>query len=421
MDESDRYDEPGPLWPPDEIIDRPPDSDVPRAADPETRDRPEFRESGPTDEPLVFRPPIDSATDEGPRHAGRPVPLSRSPWSQPPRGAPGANPPRANPPRALPPAKPEPLAPPAAVVDRWTVDPDRMVPAPPPPADIASARTRLAALGMDRPSVGSTAPRPVPAARHSPAPDPVNNRGESEAPRYTFTGLRQITVANPSRGAGKTVATLLLAMVFGRQRVGSVLAWDRGVGGGGIPLATRAEAVFHERTAADLVRASDRLTRQELGRYVREQAGGTFDVLAAPTGADVFGDVRDVLARFYRLVIVDTGAESATEVDATDQLVITMSARGGSAEAAARMLDDLERSGRRHLVRRAVAIVTMPSSRRDVDVRAMTRHFSARTRTVLVAPFDRSVDGGGPIPYDGLSTATREAWSRIAAEVSQGL
>jgi hypothetical protein len=98
-----------------------------------------------------------------------------------------------------------------------------------------------------------------------------------------------------------------------------------------------------------------------------------------------------------------------------------MSARNDSAETAARMLDHLEQNGRHRLVRQAVTVVSMPPSRRDLDVPSISRHFAARTRTVMYAPYERLIDSGEPIRYWQLSGNSRAAWLRIAAAVAEGL
>lgn len=159
-----------------------------------------------------------------------------------------------------------------------------------------------------------------------------------------------------------------------------------------------------------------------------------FDVLASDESATAgemltsraFGNIREVVSRFYKLIVVDTGnnvraANWQSAIDATDQLVVTMSARNDSAETAARMLDHLEQSGRRELVRQAVTVVSMPAHRKDLDLPAVQRHFAARTRMVLLAPYEKLLDSGEPIRYEMLSPATREAWLKIAASVSEGL
>ncbi|WBB82454.1 chromosome partitioning protein [Micromonospora sp. WMMD882] len=258
-----------------------------------------------------------------------------------------------------------------------------------------------------------------------------------EMVRRNFGGLRQVTVVNPKGGAGKTVAILLLAMTFGQKRGGYVLAWDNNETQG--TLGMRAQQDFHSRTVRDMLRDLGQFQGPhgrvgDLSQYVRSQGEGMFDVLASDesaTGgemltASAFAEIRDVVSRFYKLIFVDTGNNVRAQnwqaaMDATDQLVVTMSARNDSAETAARMLDHLEQSGRQRLVRQAVTVVSMPPSRKEIDLPAIQEHFAARTRAVLLAPYERLIDTGEPIRYGQLSSATRDAWLKIAAAVAEGL
>ena len=246
----------------------------------------------------------------------------------------------------------------------------------------------------------------------------------SSTVRRNFGGLRQVTVVNPKGGAGKTVAVLLLAMTFGQRRGGYVLAWDNNETQG--TLGMRAQQDFHARTVRDLLRDLDHFRGAhgrvgDLSQYVRAQGEGMFDVLASDESATAgemltamaFGEIREVVSRFYKLIFVDTGNNVRAEnwqaaIDATDQLVVTMSARNDSAETAARMLDHLEQTGRHRLVRQAVTVVSMPPSRRELDIPAIMQHFAARTRTVLLAPYERLIDSGEPIRYSQLSAQTSD-------------
>jgi MinD-like ATPase involved in chromosome partitioning or flagellar assembly len=273
--------------------------------------------------------------------------------------------------------------------------------------------------------------RPRPGRRES------EERRHVETVRRNFGGLRQITVINPKGGAGKTVAALLLGMTFGQNRGGYVLAWDNNETQG--TLGMRARQDFHTRTVRDLLRdlpyfADIHGQVGELSQYVRSQGEAMFEVLASDESAtagemltaEAFGAIRDVVARFYRLIVVDTGNNVRAPnwqaaVDASDQLVVTMSARNDSAETAARMLDHLEQTGRHVSVRKAVTVVSMPASRRDIDLPAIQRHFGFRTRAVLIAPYERLLDSGEPIRYELLSQASRRAWLEIAATVADGL
>ncbi|MDO3683719.1 chromosome partitioning protein [Micromonospora sp. C28ISP2-4] len=262
-------------------------------------------------------------------------------------------------------------------------------------------------------------------------------RRDIEMVRRNFGGLRQVTVVNPKGGAGKTVAILLLAMTFGQKRGGYVLAWDNNETQG--TLGMRAQQDFHARTVRDMLRDLAQFQGPhgrvgDLSQYVRSQGEGMFDVLASDesaTGGEMltaaaFAEIREVVSRFYKLIFVDTGNNVRAQnwqaaMDATDQLVVTMSARNDSAETAARMLDHLEQSGRQRLVRQAVTVVSMPPSRKEIDLPAIQAHFAARTRAVLLAPYERLIDTGEPLRYGQLSSATRDAWLKIAASVAEGL
>ncbi|WP_455644253.1 chromosome partitioning protein [Micromonospora haikouensis] len=289
----------------------------------------------------------------------------------------------------------------------------------------------VATMGV-RAVVNKTGLIKLPPGRHE-----QEMRHDIEMVRRNFGGLRQVTVVNPKGGAGKTVAILLLAMTFGQKRGGYVLAWDNNETQG--TLGMRAQQDFHSRTVRDMLRDLGQFQGAhgrvgDLSQYVRSQGEGMFDVLASDesaTGgemltASAFAEIREVVSRFYKLIFVDTGNNVRAQnwqaaMDATDQLVVTMSARNDSAETAARMLDHLEQSGRHRLVRQAVTVVSMPPSRKEIDLPAIQEHFAARTRAVLLAPYERLIDTGEPIRYGQLSSATRDAWLKIAASVAEGL
>jgi hypothetical protein len=135
--------------------------------------------------------------------------------------------------------------------------------------------------------------------------------------------------------------------------------------------------------------------------------------------------MRDGLGAAYRILIVGTGNDPDSEdwraaVDATDQLVVSIFGRNESAEAAARMLDYLERVGRVRPARQAVTILALPQNQRDMDAAGIERHFASRTRAVVRVPFDRAVEAR-PIDFRHIADVTRAAWFRAAAAVAEGL
>ncbi|MFI7609077.1 chromosome partitioning protein [Micromonospora sp. NPDC049366] len=375
-------------------------------------------------------PPVPQAGPTlPPPPAPPPGPFPPSPgWYPPPwQGGAGAPP---VPPQHYPPA------PGVTAMPSGHPDPNAAPQAAPPTAEDFARRRQVrpanpvATMGVR--AMANKIGLKLPPGRHE-----QERKRDIEMVRRNFGGLRQVTVVNPKGGAGKTVAILLLAMTFGQKRGGYVLAWDNNETQG--TLGMRAQQDFHSRTVRDMLRdlgqfhgAHGRVG--DLSQYVRSQGEGMFDVLASDesaTGGEMltaaaFAEIREVVSRFYKLIFVDTGNNVRAQnwqaaMDATDQLVVTMSARNDSAETAARMLDHLEQSGRQRLVRQAVTVVSMPPSRKEIDLPAIQEHFAARTRAVLLAPYERLIDSGEPIRYGALSSATRDAWLKIAAAVAEGL
>uniref|UniRef100_UPI003570BF53 MinD/ParA family ATP-binding protein n=1 Tax=Virgisporangium aurantiacum TaxID=175570 RepID=UPI003570BF53 len=413
---------------------------------------------GPADQPVYFpaeQPPVEQPPQQQPPQQppqqlapwqstggphvpshpdpqGHQHPFVQAPYQQPPSAAFQTHPP----PQAHPhPAAPQPSVPPEQQATPRVDEHGQYIPTAEEFARRREVRPSnpVATMGMRgvlrRSTFGLV--RPGPGRREQ------EHRHLIETIRRNFGGLRQVTVVNPKGGAGKTVAVLLLSMTFGQSRGGYILAWDNNETQG--TLGMRATQDFHSRTVRDLMRDLDHFQGAhgrvgDLSQYVRSQGEGMFDVLASDESATAgemltamsFGDLREVVSRFYKLIFVDTGNNVRAEnwqaaIDATDQLVVTMSARNDSAETAARMLDHLEQNGRNRLVRQAVTVVSMPPSRRDLDIPSITRHFSARTRTVMLAPYEKLIDSGEPIRYAQLSAPTRLAWLRIGAAVAEGL
>nr|MDT0661841.1 chromosome partitioning protein [Micromonospora sp. DSM 115978] len=381
--------------------------------------------------PAPGQPIVDHPGAEGRPVAGHPVPAQQGP---PHAGPPHAGPPHAGPPPAGGSAT-GPGQPPPGSYPEVPWPPEHAAPTAEEFARRRATRPAdpVAKMGV-RAAVNKTTLGLVrlPPGRHE-----QEVRQDIDMVRRNFGGLRQVTVVNPKGGAGKTVAILLLAMTFGQRRGGYVLAWDNNETQG--TLGMRAQQDFHSRTVRDMLRDLGQFQGAhgrvgDLSQYVRSQGEGMFDVLASDesaTGgemltAEAFAEIREVVSRFYKLIFVDTGNNVRAQnwqaaIDATDQLLVTMSARNDSAETAARMLDHLEQSGRQRLVRQAVTVVSMPPSRKELDLPAIQRHFAARTRAVLFAPYERLIDTGEPIRYGHLSSATRDAWLKIAAAVAEGL
>ena len=246
-------------------------------------------------------------------------------------------------------------------------------------------------------------------------------------------------VINPKGGADKTTATLLLAATFGIHRGGYTLAWDNNETRG--TMGWRALQSRHTNTAVDLLRELDGFNNAssarvgDLDNFVRSQGSAQFDVLAsdedaasaASIDADAFGALHRTLARFYRVIVVDTGNNMRASnwqaaVETADQLVIVSTIREDTAQSAAWVADALNAAGQGAQVRNAVTVLAAPSPRPDQALAQRLRtHFTGLTRAVVQVPFDPSLVAGGPINIEALTPASRAAWLQVTALVADGL
>ncbi len=285
--------------------------------------------------------------------------------------------------------------------------------------------------GVRRLTFGGIAP--------GPGRDERRRRSASASVRRTLDGPKTVVVLNPKGGAHKTTATMLLAATFGLQRGGYTLAWDNNETRG--TLGWRSSHADHTRTAVDLLNALPTLGTEgtvrigDLDGFVRTQPSEQFDVLASDENsasassvdAESFTALHQVLSRFYRVLVIDTGNNMRASnwqaaVGAADQIVVVSTVREDTAQSAAWALDALRATGHDEAVRRAVTVLSAPEPKVDKDLQKRLRsHFGALTRAVIDVPHDRALVAGGPINYDALSTTTRDAWLRVTAVVADGL
>ena len=275
----------------------------------------------------------------------------------------------------------------------------------------------------------------------SPAPSPaeMEYREAVASVQRSLRGPKTVVVVNPKGGANKTTASLLIAATFGMHRGGYTLAWDNNETRG--TLGWRANPARHTNTAVDLLRDLDRFTDVrssrvgDLDNYVRSQGSAQFDVLASDENAASAASIDDVafdqlhkaLARFYRVLVVDTGNNMRASnwqaaVNAADQLVIVSTIREDTAASAAWLADGLASVGKADVVHNAVTVLSSPGRKPDPALHdRLHAHFGSLTRVVLDVPHDPALVSGGPITYDALSAESRTAWLRVTASIADGL
>ena len=254
-----------------------------------------------------------------------------------------------------------------------------------------------------------------------------------------WAGCRTIAVANGKGGVGKTMTTAMLAAVYSRNGGGNVLAWDNNDTRG--TLGWRTEQGDYDTTIRDLLPEATRLLEtsasvSEIARYVHHQTVDRYDVLRSNpellatdqriTTAD-FDLLMQVAARYYRLVIFDSGNDESADrwlrmIDSAHQLVVPTLAAPESAESAALLLDALRRRDEhsRRLADQATVIVSQSEKSSAAAVREIADGFAGHVRTVEIIPFDHGLKAG-QLRSDNLQTGTRDAWMRAAAAVAAGL
>jgi MinD-like ATPase involved in chromosome partitioning or flagellar assembly len=252
-----------------------------------------------------------------------------------------------------------------------------------------------------------------------------------------FEGPRTIAFLNPKGGAAKTTGVLAAGFTFGTVRGGGVVAWDNNETRG--TLGIRGTRSTHRNTTRelleDLARFSDVYQARigDLGAFVRSQGDAHFDVLASDERPDVTGTIRaqdftavhQLLQRFYRVILVDTGNNMRAEnwlaaAEAADLLVVTSTVREDTGYSGLWMLDALQDAGYADLKHKTVTVLSDPSSHVDHQLaHDLTQVYEQRTKAVFRVPYDPVLVPGSVVPYAQLSTETRAAWLRACAGMAR--
>jgi hypothetical protein len=235
------------------------------------------------------------------------------------------------------------------------------------------------------------------------AVSPQMSRAEREHEQHRryiqrdFAGPRTVAFLNPKGGAAKTTGVLVAGYTFGTVRGGGVVAWDNNE------------------------------TRGTLG-IVRSQGDAHFDVLASDERPHVTGMIRaqdftavhELLERFYRLILIDTGNNMRAEnwlaaAEAADLLVVTSTIREDTGYSGLWMLDALQDAGYENLKHKTVTVLSDPSSHVDEQLaHDLVQVYEQRTKSVYRVPYDPVLVPGSVLPYAQLSEGTRSRYARPA-------
>ncbi len=382
--------------------------------------------------PMPGQAPPAPAFPPGPPPGWVPPPTSGPPASHP-SAAPGQGwvtpPPQASPsaPPAAPPASPEPESEADSAVPRFMSATDFL--------DRRSGQVELGPAtwgwrGKVRTwSGGAIAPKMGPAERQY--------EHDRRAIQRDFDGPRSVAFLNPKGGAAKTTGVLAAGYTFGTVRGGGVVAWDNNETRG--TLGIRGHRSSHRNTTRELLEDLERFSDVyqarigDLGAFVRSQGDAHFDILASDERPDVTGMIRaedftavhQLLERFYRLILIDTGNNLRAEnwlaaAQTADLLVVTSTVREDTGYSGLWMLDALQDAGYQDLKHKSITVLSDPSSHVDEQLaHDLVQVYEQRTKAVYRVPYDPVLVSGSVVPYAMLSEGTRSAWLKACAGMSE--
>ena len=245
-------------------------------------------------------------------------------------------------------------------------------------------------------------------------------------------GAKFVPVLSRKGGVGKTTVTTLLGMALADAREDRIIAVDANPDRG-----TLAERIARptSKTVRDLVRARDDIRGYNDISDIVARDETRLDVLASdsdPRVSEAFSDedyraVADVTARYYSLVLTDTGTGIVHSVmgatlDLADQLIIVAGLSVDEAKLASETLTWLETNGYAEQAQNAIVVLNQASVGRPLVHRnELESHFRTRVRDVISVPYDAMIATGSAISFRDLQPETRDAARALAAKVIDAL
>ena len=153
-----------------------------------------------------------------------------------------------------------------------------------------------------------------------------------------------------------------------------------------------------------------------------QNEAGTKEVI----NATAFRKMHAALRQFYQLAIVDTGNASTAPtwqaaVDVPDVLVVAISNKEDAARRAFTTIDALRAEGYGEKLANGVAIITQPRTASTQRLAEIQNSLAGLVRSVVVVPYDRTLDDGGEIIWEALAPRTRDAYLQATAAVVEGM
>ena len=242
-------------------------------------------------------------------------------------------------------------------------------------------------------------------------------------------GAHRIAVTSIKGGVGKTTVSACLGLMLAENRGDRVIALDANPDAGTLADRLTGNTAVTVRTMLGHLESANSLS--DVTRYT--SLAGRLQVLASeqdPAMSDAFNRdeyerVCEVLARFFNIIITDSGTglvHSAMEgtLAVADSLVVVGAPTVDGASRASKTLDWLVAHGYGALAANAVVVLNCERTSAGVDLARVRDHFTTRSRAVVEVPHDPHLVTGGRIRLERLQPATHDAFLALAALMADG-
>ncbi|MFH8340542.1 MinD/ParA family protein [Streptomyces sp. AM6-12] len=247
----------------------------------------------------------------------------------------------------------------------------------------------------------------------------------AEVLQQAVTTGRQIAVTSIRGGCGKTTVTALLGTTYAHYRQDPVLVVEADPALGTLPLRLGAQALRW--TTGDLAALVEpQMSLLDVTGYLVQLPGnawllpGSQGQVGAMLDTRAYERVMVSLRRYFGVTVVDCEtlpAEVArTALAAAQARVLTVPATLEGI-ASTRAVLEWMRNLPRHVLASTVVVLTETAPHPGLDLRKATEELTAAGVTVAALPYDRHLAAGGTIHTGLLARATRDAVTRLAAEV----
>jgi MinD-like ATPase involved in chromosome partitioning or flagellar assembly len=249
----------------------------------------------------------------------------------------------------------------------------------------------------------------------------------AEVLQQAVTTGRQIAVTSIRGGSGKTTVTALLGTTYAHYRQDPVLVVEADPALGSLPLRLGAESLRW--TTGDLAEVVEpQMSLLDVTGYLVQLPDnawllpGSQGQVGAMLDTKGYERVMVSLRRYFGVTVVDCEtlpAEVArTALSAAQARVLTTPATLEGVASTHAVLEWM-RALPRDITASTVVVLIETAPHTGLDLDKATERLKTSGVSVRVLPYDRHLAAGGPIRTDLLARPTRQAATRLAAEVFQ--